>query len=503
MIELVDIDSVKPSAYNPREVDPKRLDIIELSLRKLGFLLPIYADKNGEILSGHQRHYVAKRMGMKRIPVVKIEEMVLDKRKAVNILFNRATNDFSRGDTSRTVTQKLMDADFISAADKIKSINPNSDEMFPCLRVEMVDIKPFLDKNRGRWNRYSKNLAVALMQKKIMMAVIAKKDFTIINGIGRLEMLAERKYNLVPVVYISDEQAEFAEIMLNKISMDFDIHTKYEDLLRYNSFRRAYTSRGGLGLGFFLAGFGKIRSKEFSFDKPETKRKWKAYYGVRVLDFGAGHLTDTEILKSINVDVTPFEPYKIKPGSNDIDKEMSIELSKNFLEKVESGYEWESIFISSVLNSVPFYDDRKHIVNLLAACSSERTKVYAWTMSIRAHQYNNFSMCALNQKFSKMIQFKLDYEPGIIIGDFSSKPKVQKFHTPIELKELFMNGFGDVKVKATMDSILAVSSKPKMNREALSKAIEFEFNLPYPDGTKMNLVKEAKKAFSKRLGVKL
>ena len=44
------------------------------------------------------------------------------------------------------------------------------------------------------------------------------------------------------------------------------------------------------------------------------------------------------------------------------------------------------------------------------------------------------------------------------------------------------------------------------NEEYLAKlrhAIEFEFNLPYPDGTHAGLVEEAKEAFSKRLGVKI
>lgn len=51
MIKLVPIDAVQASEYNPRRNDEKRLALTELSLRKLGFLLPIYADESGEILS--------------------------------------------------------------------------------------------------------------------------------------------------------------------------------------------------------------------------------------------------------------------------------------------------------------------------------------------------------------------------------------------------------------------------------------------------------------------
>lgn len=83
MIELVPIESVHASEYNPRRNDEKRLALTELSLRKLGFLLPIYADRSGEILSGHQRHLVASRMGFTQIPVEYVSGKDLGERKAV------------------------------------------------------------------------------------------------------------------------------------------------------------------------------------------------------------------------------------------------------------------------------------------------------------------------------------------------------------------------------------------------------------------------------------
>jgi hypothetical protein len=35
MIKLESIETVRPSTYNPRQADPERLELIELSLRKL------------------------------------------------------------------------------------------------------------------------------------------------------------------------------------------------------------------------------------------------------------------------------------------------------------------------------------------------------------------------------------------------------------------------------------------------------------------------------------
>lgn len=68
-IELVPVSALHPAPYNPREADTERLELVALSLRKLGFLLPLVATKDGEILSGHQRHRMAAAMGASRVPV--------------------------------------------------------------------------------------------------------------------------------------------------------------------------------------------------------------------------------------------------------------------------------------------------------------------------------------------------------------------------------------------------------------------------------------------------
>ena len=80
-ITLETIDAIQPSTYNPRSAVPERLDLIELSLRKLGFIAPIFADADGEILSGHQRHLVASRMGATHVPVFRTKALDLDQRQ--------------------------------------------------------------------------------------------------------------------------------------------------------------------------------------------------------------------------------------------------------------------------------------------------------------------------------------------------------------------------------------------------------------------------------------
>ena len=504
MLRLVPIDDVNPSAYNPRTADPVRLDILELSIRKLGFVLPIFASSNGEILSGHQRHHVAKRMGLEAIPVYFTGQMDLPDRKAINIAFNRGTNDLSVSDTPKNITEAL---NRINLDELVKSVSDKPlEQLYRCMSPTVVSVKKLTKVNKGKWVNYARNMARMLYGKKIIMPIVCTRDNRVVNGIGRLQYAAEKGWSAIEVIYIDDNEARLSDAMLNLLSMDFDIHSRYEDLLRYNSFRRGRRVRGNqLGLGFIFSVAPMKTSKEYDVTKPDNSRKWKRFHGRSVVDFGAGHLTETEVLRSIGVNVTPFEPFHL--GMHDqIDKLKSIELAKSFLRDISSGKTFTSVFISSVLNSVPFALDRRYIACLCAALCSDKTRLYACA-SASGHPNIKVAqgMDGLSERQSKCAVFKLDYEDGITIGDFKEKPKVQKYHSPEEFYRLFKRYFSAVEVVVRHDNVNATCGNPIIQSilRDLRAAIEFEFNLPYPDGSRMNLVDEAISAYETRLGVTL
>ncbi len=499
-MKLVPIDSIQPSTYNPRKADADRLDLVALSLDRLGFLLPIFATPAGEIISGHQRHHVAALMGVKQVPVELITKALsLDDRKALNVVFNRATNDLDRDDTSETVTRELALANVRAMAEALPSIPPDTEAFYPCLRPVNKAIRPLLKINYGAWMQYARNVSRTLQLRGGTMPIVTDPDGRVVNGIGRLQLAAEQKEQFVPVVEVPHAAAEFARAVLNYLSMDFNIHERYADVLRYNSFRRAVSNRPGLGKGFYVAHFGNTTTKTFDIHRPDISAKWRTKYGTAVLDFGAGHFTDTEILRSIRVDVTPFEPYPLIGSEIDIAK--SRHGARQFLETVASGKAWKTIFISSVFNSIPFMGDRDKVATICSALCRDETRVHIWTMSTKQANLKAIDSDGLNQKMALGIQFKLNYEPNTIIGSFGSKPKVQKFHTGGELQTLLANSFRDVQIRHIHDSFICVCSGAVIQPQRLAEALAFEFDLPYPDGTRMGLVQEAKAAFSKRLGI--
>lgn len=84
-------------------------------------------------------------------------------------------------------------------------------------------------------------------------------------------------------------------------------------------------------------------------------------------------------------------------------------------------------------------------------------------------------------------------------GDFQDKPKVQKYHTEKEFHQLWTPLFRSVRVKEMSNNITAACAHARtVDPGRLREAIEFEFDLPYPDGTRMGLVEAAKAAFLQR-----
>lgn len=510
MIKLVPIDAVRASEYNPRRNDEKRLALTELSLRKLGFLLPIYADESGEILSGHQRHLVASRMGFRQIPVEYVSGKTLGERRAVNVLFNRATNDLQKQDTCAIIRRRLYEMDIEAMTGELPDIEPGTEASFPCVyALRRMDVVKLAKLNHRSFDTHIKQLAKSL-ERRIgsAMPVVIGEAGNVINGIGRLQVAAEAGRKVIACVKVRPEQEAFASSMLNLLSMDFDMESTYADDLRFNSFMRERNTRetdaegnAALGDGFFKGVFPKNCGRDFCKLEGAALETWRRHYGSSVVDFGAGKLNNTRTLRKAGIQVSAFEPYFVTVGEK-IRKEKSLEIAARFLDEVEAGTPYSSVFISSVFNSVPFMADRKQIAVIAAALCAPDGMVVCWCQSNKAPQFVN-----TKKKFmaaEKILTFDLDYEPNTILGDIGAHPKVQKGHTEEEMRAIFAPCFRTVKRLEMITKFWYMeAADPIVDPAALAAALDFEFELPYPDGSRMGLSQRAREAFEHRLGIRL
>lgn len=74
-VQLLGVSELKGAPYNPRKRDSARFELVKTSLKKLGWLLPMYVTDKGEILSGHQRFDAAKELGAQQVPAVVLKNL--------------------------------------------------------------------------------------------------------------------------------------------------------------------------------------------------------------------------------------------------------------------------------------------------------------------------------------------------------------------------------------------------------------------------------------------
>ena len=87
--ETVQINKIKPAAYNPRKLSEQGLVDLIGSISTLGFILPIIINRdNLTIVAGHQRTTAAKQISMKEVPCFYIRGVDLHD----EILFNQIHN---------------------------------------------------------------------------------------------------------------------------------------------------------------------------------------------------------------------------------------------------------------------------------------------------------------------------------------------------------------------------------------------------------------------------
>ena len=426
------------------------------------------------------------------------KDLSLEKRKNINIMFNQLTNEAPRSLTPKGMKKKLQQIDISKIAEQIPdkdSDNPR--EVFRCYYSEDVDVDVLVDRNYLKLDNFYTKRNYRLIELVKPMPIIVDKEYNIINGIGRLGHIIhkEKTTRTVKCVVLNDEEVEFANYMLNYVSMDFDIHNKYRDELRQNSFRRHILKDKGIGAGFVSKLVKKPSTVKSRFSN-QLKKAFQKEYGERILDWGAGHMINTRILNNNGFYCVPFEPFVIDfDNFMELDYDKSVEVCKNFLKEYEENDYFSTIFLHSVFNSVPFEEDRDKILTILSEIASMDTKIVIWTMHIKP--YTNLLNDAFSSTSRTSLNF-LDYEKNIAIGDIVSKPKVQKYYDEKDLIRLCKPHFQRIRTRVIGSMIYCECTRPiKPSQDELDEALDFEFNLKHTVGGHLGLNDEAKKVFHK------
>lgn len=134
-IEYIDIEKLIPYINNPR-INDEAVDVVAASIKEFGFKNPILIDKENVIIAGHTRLKAAKKLGLKEVPVIRVEDLTDRQIKAFRIADNKTT-EFAEWD------MELLELELEELEDMFTGFSEEEKEVI--FNANDVDIDSFFE----------------------------------------------------------------------------------------------------------------------------------------------------------------------------------------------------------------------------------------------------------------------------------------------------------------------------------------------------------------------
>lgn len=92
-VEYLPTEKLKPYANNAKVHTAEQIEQIKESIKEFGFNDPIAIWKNDEIIEGHGRLIAATEIGIETVPVIRLDSLTDQQRKAYILIHNKLTMD--------------------------------------------------------------------------------------------------------------------------------------------------------------------------------------------------------------------------------------------------------------------------------------------------------------------------------------------------------------------------------------------------------------------------
>ena len=134
-----------PYAKNAKKHDSTQIANVAESIRQFGFVQPIVIDRNDVIVIGHCRALAAKKLGMKEVPCVCVDDLTPEQVNALRIVDNKSNESPWDFDVlhDELAELDLRDFDFSFIADEKKE-NPYTNKI-KIPQYEVQGEQPSLD----------------------------------------------------------------------------------------------------------------------------------------------------------------------------------------------------------------------------------------------------------------------------------------------------------------------------------------------------------------------
>ena len=128
-VEYVSPEALDPYPGNAKLHPADQVEQIKESIQEFGFNDPIAVWKNNEIIEGHGRVIAALELGLKEVPIIRLDELTDDERRAYTLVHNQLTlNSGLDYDLLELEVENLESIDMEKYGFELKPWDPPADE---------------------------------------------------------------------------------------------------------------------------------------------------------------------------------------------------------------------------------------------------------------------------------------------------------------------------------------------------------------------------------------
>ena len=238
-VELRPIEALLHYERNVKHHPEAQVNALVRSIKEFGFTTPILIHSSGEIIAGHGRFLAARKLGLKKVPVIILDHLTEAQRIAYRIADNRLAEQaeyvlenihveldkLREMDFDLDLTGFDLDAvnDLISAGRETTAVGEISGEGGEVIRDEEIELVP-LDRLKPHPKNYRKHpedqlghLIESIKQFGVYRNVVAARDLTILTGHALFEAAQRMGLKRLPVKRLeyAPEDTQALKILTN------------------------------------------------------------------------------------------------------------------------------------------------------------------------------------------------------------------------------------------------------------------------------------------------
>jgi hypothetical protein len=110
--EIANVSDLIPFPGNPRKMSSSVFEKLKKNIHEFGVVAPLTVDQNNRVVGGNQRLRAVKELGLKTVPILRIEGYSDREIKTMNVALNKIGGEFDMSELT-----EFLDFDFTNTFD--------------------------------------------------------------------------------------------------------------------------------------------------------------------------------------------------------------------------------------------------------------------------------------------------------------------------------------------------------------------------------------------------